>query len=305
MKETERVFPSVPLPKQRVFTVTVENVTAEFLVEKQNETEKQKTKNDPITSVTKHDHAYIELFACTSGSVRIDTEQGELVLFAGDVAVIPARLKHILETGEDIGMCDVAGFTFARRHMTSGSDLFSLLNGLFGRNKTTCIKNCPDLCGAVAGLARAPAKSETCLPALRLTLLLAEAAERLSLLKNQGTGAVLIGGDMDRASRLDYLINSCFTCDLSAKYAAESLYISERQLMRITKKRYGTTFRQALQDKRLEVAAKLLSETDDSVAAICRKVGFRSASHFYRSFGDRFGLTPSEYRSRRSGKNET
>ena len=137
------------------------------------------------------------------------------------------------------------------------------------------------------------------------TLLLAEAAERLSLLKHQGTGAALVGGDMDRASRLDYLINSCFMCDLSAKYAAESLYISERQLMRITKKRYGTTFRQALQDKRPEVAAKLFSETDDSVAAICRKAGFRSASHFYRSFGDRFGLTPSEYRSNRLEKKES
>lgn len=158
---------------------------------------------------------------------------------------------------------------------------------------------------AAAELARAPAKPETCLPALRVTLLLAEAAERLSLLKNQGAGAALVGGDMDRASRLDYLINSCFMCDLSAKYAAESLYISERQLMRITKKRYGTTFRQALQDKRLEVAEKLLSETDDSVAAICRKAGFRSASHFYRSFGDRFGLTPSEYRSNRLEKKES
>ena len=158
---------------------------------------------------------------------------------------------------------------------------------------------------AAAELARAPAKPETCLPALKVTLLLAEAAERLLLLKNQGTGAALVGGDMDRASRLDYLINSCFMCDLSAKYVAESLYISERQLMRITKKRYGTTFRPALQDKRPEVAAKLLSETDDSVAAICRKVGFRSASHFYRSFGDRFGLTPSEYRGNRLEKKES
>lgn len=109
----------------------------------------------------------------------------------------------------------------------------------------------------------------------------------------------------DRASRLDYLINSGFMCDLSAKYVAESLYISERQLMRITKKRYGTTFRPALQDKRPEVAAKLLSETDDSVAAICGKVGYRSASHFYRSFVDRFGLTPSEYRGNRLEKKES
>lgn len=54
-------------------------------------------------------------------------------------------------------------------------------------------------------------------------------------------------------------------CELTAEYVAESLFISERQLMRITQKRYGATFRQVVQNKRLDVAAKLLSETDDSI----------------------------------------
>ena len=83
---------------------------------------------------------------------------------------------------------------------------------------------------------------------------------------------------------------------VTAKDVAESLFISERQLMRITKKRYGTTFRQTLLNKRLDVAAKLLRETGDSAAEISRKVGFHSISHFYRSFDKRFGQTPNAYR---------
>ena len=124
-------------------------------------------------------------------------------------------------------------------------------------------------------------------------LLLVEAAEQKS---KPETAMSCVGANLDRISRLDYLINSSFMCELAAKDVAESLFISERQLMRITRKRYGTTFRQTLQNKRLDVAAKLLCKTDDSAAEISRKVGFQSVSHFYRAFGKRFGLTPNAYR---------
>lgn len=128
-------------------------------------------------------------------------------------------------------------------------------------------------------------------------LLLAEAAEQKSKPDRPDTAEILCSGaNLDRISRLDYLINSSFMCELAAKDVAESLFISERQLMRIKKKRYGTTFRQALLNKRLDVAAKLLCETGDSAAEISRKVGFHSISHFYRSFDKRFGQTPNAYR---------
>ena len=127
-------------------------------------------------------------------------------------------------------------------------------------------------------------------------LLLVEAAEQKSKSERPETAMSCVGANLDRISRLDYLINSSFMCELAAKDVAESLFISERQLMRITKKRYGTTFRQALLNKRLDVAAKLLCETGDSAAEISRKVGFQSVSHFYRAFGKRFGLTPKAYR---------
>ena len=88
--------PLLPLPEQRLFAVTVENVTVEFLAEQTG------AETEQITSITRHDHAYIELFACTSGSVVIDTENGETLLGAGDVAIIPAHFRHIpsgIQTG--------------------------------------------------------------------------------------------------------------------------------------------------------------------------------------------------------------
>ena len=283
--------PLLPLPEQRLFSVTVENVTVEFLAEQPEADTKQ------ITSLTRHDHAYIELFACASGNVVIDTDSGETVLGAGDVAIVPAHFRHILVDSASFGIRAVVGITFIHRYMQSGMNLYAVLQALSGNNGMERIENCPDLCDAVVALANASAETGSCLPALRLVLLLAEAAEQKSKPDRPDTAEILCsGGDIDRISRLDYLINSCFMRELTAKNAAESLFISERQLMRITRKRYGTTFRQTLQNKRLDVAAKLLCETDDSAAEISRKVGFQSVSHFYRAFGKRFGLTPNAYR---------
>lgn len=283
--------PLLPWPEQRLFAVTVENVTVEFLAQQPG------AETEQITSITRHDHAYIELFACTSGSVVIDTENGETVLGAGDVAIIPAHFRHILIDSESYGTWGVVGITFVHRYAQSCTDLYAVFHALSGNNGMERIENCPDLCDAVVALANASAETGSCLPALRLVLLLAEAAEQKSKPDRPDTAEILCsGGDIDRISRLDYLINSCFMRELTAKNVAESLFISERQLMRITRKRYGTTFRQTLQNKRLDVAAKLLCKTDDSAAEISRKVGFQSVSHFYRAFGKRFGLTPNAYR---------
>lgn len=289
--------PLLQLPGQRLFSVTVENVTIEFLVEQ------QEMESDQITSITRHDHAYIELFACVSGNIIIDTENGETVLHSGDIAVIPAHYRHIMLDSESSGTWGVCGITFVHRYTQNCTDLYSVFKRIYGESRIELIRNRPGLCDAVVRLAGVPGESKSCLPALRLALLLAETLEQESQFEQQDIiDMSCIGGDLDRISRLDYLINSCFMCELTAEYVAESLFISERQLMRITQKRYGSTFRQVVQNKRLDVAAKLLSETDDSVTEISRKVGFHSISHFYRSFGKRFGLTPSEYRTGRLKK---
>lgn len=282
--------PLLPLPEQRLFSVTVENVTIEFLAEQPEADTKQ------ITSLTRHDHAYIELFACASGNVVIDTDSGETVLGAGDVAIVPAHFRHILVDSASFGIRAVVGITFIHRYMQSGMNLYAVLQAIAGNGEGVRIEHCAELCNAVVALTNASAESESCLPALRLVLLLVEAAEQKSKPERPETAMSCVGANLDRISRLDYLINSSFMCELAAKDVAESLFISERQLMRITKKRYGTTFRQALLNKRLDVAAKLLCETGDSAAEISRKVGFHSISHFYRSFDKRFGQTPNAYR---------
>ena len=103
--------------------------------------------------------------------------------------------------------------------------------------------------------------------------------------------------DINRLVRLDYLLNGCFTNqELSVGYAAKLLFVSERQLERITKKEYGKPFRRALCDRRIEAAEQMLLETDWSIARIAEAVGFPTKAGFCRAFEAKYGISAAAYK---------
>lgn len=52
---------------------------------------------------------------------------------------------------------------------------------------------------------------------------------------------------------------------------------------------------------RLEHAAKLLLISNLNVTDICYECGFENLSWFYKSFAQKYGVTPAEYRKRLHG----
>lgn len=271
------------LPKQRIVKVNIENVTAELLTELSPESDEK------LASFTQHEHEYAELFACLSGNITLNTQNGKATLNAGDCAVIPPRVRHVLDP-LSTGRFAVAGIILEKKYTRGCFDAYSILSVWVKGGEIRYIRNCPELCKYAEALLNTSAY----LPAAKLLLLLAEESEKAAA---QGSALINFpGGNLDRISRLDYLINSCFMCELTEKSAAESLCVSTRQLMRIVKKQYGSTFKQVLSEKRLSVAAKLLTETDKSVSEICFEVGFGSLSVFYAAFSKKFGTSPGRYR---------
>lgn len=61
---------------------------------------------------------------------------------------------------------------------------------------------------------------------------------------------------------------------------------------------YGTSLAAHIKTHRMERAAQLLRETEDSVAKIASQVGYESQSKFTASFKQMFHTLPSEYRKR-------
>lgn len=73
-------------------------------------------------------------------------------------------------------------------------------------------------------------------------------------------------------------------------------HMSEEELKRYIVKESGYTWRSLLRDLRLRRAVELLHHTQMSMEKIAEETGYSSMSNFYRSFRERFGKTPMEFR---------
>lgn len=65
---------------------------------------------------------------------------------------------------------------------------------------------------------------------------------------------------------------------------------------------YNDTPANYIKQQKLLKAANLLASTDFSISKICYEVGFNDPSHFAKLFNQKYSLTPSEYRKRKTLK---
>lgn len=77
--------------------------------------------------------------------------------------------------------------------------------------------------------------------------------------------------------------------------------LSPSQFSRYFKRHTGKSYIQFLNEVRIEEACRLLSESDDTVEAICYTAGFQNVSNFNRCFKAVKGETPRAYRKRYVG----
>lgn len=77
---------------------------------------------------------------------------------------------------------------------------------------------------------------------------------------------------------------------------ADQLNSSISQVSRFIKNKFGKNFKELLQEKRLQVALKLLEETNLSVSDIVLNIGYENNSYFHRKFREIYYMSPAEYR---------
>lgn len=79
---------------------------------------------------------------------------------------------------------------------------------------------------------------------------------------------------------------------------AVQLNQSVYKLSRLIQSATGDNFKDLLQQKRLNKAIQLLTETNLAVSDIINAVGYDNTSYFYRIFRQSYGVSPKEYRQR-------
>ena len=85
--------------------------------------------------------------------------------------------------------------------------------------------------------------------------------------------------------------------DLSVASLSQLSGISSKQLSRKLKQLTDMTTVEFIRNTRLQKAALLLMNDRFTIAEVMYMVGFSNASYFTRSFVNKYGMTPSEYRS--------
>lgn len=96
---------------------------------------------------------------------------------------------------------------------------------------------------------------------------------------------------------LRYLRTHC-TEKITLEELAKNCCYNPSYFSRLFREHYGMTLTEFLLQSRMELAEQLLRETNLSVEEIAARTGFSGSNSFYRSFKERYGASPREYRKK-------
>ena len=292
-------------PKNTEYCMNVENVQLKIWVyqapDQKNERSVENAESEPYANHTAHRHAHTEIFCCLSGCLHIQTDDRILQLNRGDIAVIPAGIAHHMLPVSDPDDWAAHRFQIVHVKRKNCKDLYSVLHDLcdVGGVKLFCGRE--DLSKQIQSVYRNLITAEdTYSMVLSLFNVLYQLTSLQPTQQDKPTDKSAQHNDdsnMQRYEVLDYYINKCYMHPLTPKLLAEQLYISERQISRIVKNKYGMSFHKVLIEKRILVAEQMLEKSDIKIQEISQAIGFHSPDIFFREFKKKHGMTPKEYRS--------
>jgi len=253
-----------------------------------------------------HLHAFYELIIALNGTFCVELGEGEkmndtIILEPGSICLIPPGIYHCTKEISDSPVKLALRFNISE----DGSALaLSFGEALRLVTSPVVYTNCPIFRELVEQIKEElnrsmPAKDEY------IILLLGELyIELYRLLCNaQGEkrldseGSNECDTDIRRLQIEEYLYAN-FSEEITEEDLAKELAISKRQLSRILRLLFGTSFRQLLIDIRINRAIQLLKEDKLSNEEISFAVGYTSLSGFYTAFRGKLGCTVGQYRKR-------
>lgn len=279
--------------------ITVEDVTVTFIGNALSE-------DAPTTDVKElpklfHTHVYAELFLCKSGEMSVVCSSVNHKLSEGDVVFVPPKVPHYAEIGSDC-VSFVIGISIKKRKQTENFNIYKNLQKLFDSETPVCFRSFrpvfPEKMLWIEEFCRSQSVSA-----------MLSGISALSFLADSYVEQLPAEDTVNKASRklnvimqIENYIGGRYYENITAPQLAQMLYISPRQLARIVNERFGDSLHHVIILKRIESAAKLLSESKLTVEEISAFVGFDTKSCFYKAFKKEYGITPLQYRNKHKGR---
>lgn len=101
---------------------------------------------------------------------------------------------------------------------------------------------------------------------------------------------------LDKAKLIFQYIEIHYAEKLTIKEMAEACGFSQSHFMKFFKSYFGAPFVAYLKEYRLAKASRLLVSSSSPVLTIAQETGFDNLSYFNRSFKDKYGVTPRQFR---------
>lgn len=102
--------------------------------------------------------------------------------------------------------------------------------------------------------------------------------------------------DLETVEKIRRIVCEHFNENISTKYIAKKVYMSESYLSYLFKKETGDTITGYIDKTRLKKAKDLLNETSMSIKEISFEVGYQDQNYFSRIFRKYESLSPTDYR---------
>lgn len=115
-----------------------------------------------------------------------------------------------------------------------------------------------------------------------------EYGDYLAMLRKKESKGVL--------AKIEDEVKNNFASNITLKELSEKYYVNSAYLGQLFRKKYGCSFKDYLNDHRLNEAAMLLRKTDEKIYIIAEKVGYKDVDYFVNKFIEAKGCTPAKYR---------
>ena len=257
-----------------------------------------------FTKFPKHRHNYIEMiYNCKGKTSHIVNGSDEIVLNEGEILLLGTDAVH------EVGFADTddiaVNFIIKPEFFSStvngvgyGNAIYNLILNELSKGGESFIrfdvKNILPAKNLIENLIWSfifNDENSNALQNMTMGLLFAELTERSCVVSKSYVSSY----EQDLIIKVVNYIESSYK-DAKLLTIADELNVSIVALSKLVKANTGKTFKDLLQEKRMNEAEKLISNTKIPITEIIFSVGYENTNFFYKMFTEKFGCTPKEYR---------
>lgn len=256
----------------------------------------------------RHSHNYVEImYMCAGETVHVVNGGAPITLKAGELLFLNQHASHAIRRAQAgdiaVNLIVLPQFFDAAFEMIGTENVLGhfLLGTLQSGGNEVCCLHCQtagllpvqDIVESMVWSLLHKEPNSRRINQVSMALLLLQLLNHPECLTAQGAAECDSPLVLAALREIEENCRAASLSDVARRHRVSLAYLSAQ-----VKQATGSTFKELLQQKRLDKAQRLLRDTKLPVQAIAEAVGYQTTSYFYSIYKKQFGITPKEYRSR-------